>query len=242
MQKLFETFHKQVKNRIEKQNLFHAFGEDSIRYDFAFTASKEYDLKASDIILEQPLPSTQFIPEIKTSNSGQGRKNKKPEFDLRIDPTNKLKQGILAEFSYFRRTPISKNQACPKNHGKLLNDMFRLALLKAYTNTINNPIYSDFSTHKCLLICVTDDEMIDYGIGGRNNTVPILEEYENIDTAFLNTLTKTTNKQLQPMFQDKLNQLNLIVNARTLFRKEEKATLNLAHWATWIWEVNFKLK
>lgn len=241
MKAFYNTFHEQVKKRIEKYNQFHAFGEDSIRYDFAFTASKAFDLTASDIILEQPLPPTQFIPKVETNKDGRGRKKYKPEFDLRIDPTNKLSQGILAEFSYFRCTQISENQPCTKNHGKLLNDMFRLALLKAYTNSDNNPIYSDFSNYKCLVICVTDDEMIDYGFGGRYNTVPISKTYPAIDATFLSTLSKTTFNQVQPMFKDRLNELNLTVNAENEFRREEEATLDLPKWATWIWEVNIEL-
>ncbi|EMQ95557.1 hypothetical protein D778_02391 [Xanthomarina gelatinilytica] len=241
MQKFYETFHELVKKRVEKYNAFNVFGEDSIRYDFAFTAVNTYNLTSIDVILEQPMPKTQFINQIQINNQGQGRKNKKPEFDLRIDPKNKLKQGIIAEFAYFRRTAISKNQARPKNHGKILNDMFRLALLKHYTNEENDTLYSDFSKYKCLLVCVTDDEMIDYGIGGRNNTVPIQVDYPSIDSAFLNTLTITSNKQIQPMFKDKLTDLNLIVNAKRVFCKEEASTINLPKWVTWIWEVDYSI-
>ncbi len=241
MQKFYETFHELLKKRIEKYDAFNVFGEDSIRYDFAFTAVNTFNLTSVDVVLEQPMPKTQFINQIKTNNQGQGRKNNKPEFDLRIDPKNNLDQGIIAEFAYFRRTAISDNQACPKNHGKILNDMFRLALLKHYTNEENDPLYSDFSKYKCLLVCVSDDEMIDYGIGGRYNTIPIQKDYPSIDSAFLNTLSLTTNKQLKSMFKAKIESLNITVRATRRFCKEETSTINLPKWVTWIWEVDYNV-
>ncbi|HAT66709.1 MAG TPA: hypothetical protein DCS66_19320 [Flavobacteriaceae bacterium] len=227
MNELFNQFHNNVLQRINRYQKLYYFGEDSIRYDFYQSALNYYNLDTTDLILEQNIPNTQFV----------GNPNDRPEYDLRIDSNEYLDFGILCEFAFFRLTENNQNLPRPKLHGKLLNDIFRLSLLKHYNNAGNNPIYNNFNNYKCFMICVTDNEMINYGQG--NNVVQIQEEYI-LNNDFLNQLSDTCRDQIQPRFQNKVNELNLIPTAKRVFEQIVPQNANTPLWCTWIWEVDYR--
>ncbi|PVW11876.1 hypothetical protein [Marixanthomonas spongiae] len=227
MYELFNLFHNKVLQRINRYQKLYYFGEDSIRYDFYQSALICYNLNTTDLILEQNIPNTQF----------EGNPNERPEYDLRIDPNEYLKNGILGEFAFFRLTENNRNLPRPKLHGKLLNDIFRLSLLKHYNNAENNPIYANFNDYKCFMICVTDDEMINYGQG--NNVIQIQEEYD-LNNDFINQLSTTCSSQIQTRFLNKANNLNIIPTARKVFEQIEPENANTPLWCTWIWEVDYR--
>ncbi len=239
MQNFYILFHNQVKNRVNRHNTFTAFGEDSIRYDFYHTAIRYFKLNPIDLIIEQPLPTVQFDQKDRDGNIlKQGRHHDKPEFDLRIDPKNKLDKGLIVEFAFFRKTKISKNQDKPGRHGKLMNDIHRLALLKHYKNIENDPTYTDFSKYLCLLVCITDEEMINYG-HNRKGTIPIQPEY-NLTKNYLDRFPKSVNIKIEKRFADKVNDLRIIPIAKEIFKKTEKVNYRIPGWCTWIWEINYK--
>jgi hypothetical protein len=241
MNTLFNDFHQQVKRRTNKFGNFYSFGEDSIRYDFYHTAVSTFGLNPEDIILEQAIPSTQFSPKVRDlSTLKQGRHEDKPEFDLRIDPNGTLERGILAEFAFFRRTERSENQDRSGRFGKLLNEIHRLALLKNYSNENANRTYADFSSYRCLLVCVTDDEMMDYGtfIGGQK--VGIIDEFR-LSKEFLSSMGKTIRDKIDRKFTQKVDALTIIPTAKRVFDIEEPKTSTLPRWATWVWEVDYQL-
>lgn len=242
MDDFFLLFHNQVKHRINKFKKLYAFGEDSIRYDFYQTAVTYFHLSPTDLILEQAIPPSQFTPkERNVTVSKQGRHTDKPEFDLRIDACKHLKKGIIVEFAYFRETEKSNNQAKTKNHGKLLNDIFRLALLKHFRNDKNESIYKDFSDYLCLLVCVTDDEMIKYGHNKRGKeSISIQDEYK-LTCNFINELPKTARNTINKMFSQQIENFKITPTAKRVFKQIEPATIDTTKWATWIWEVDFNI-
>ncbi|WP_344712345.1 hypothetical protein [Winogradskyella damuponensis] len=243
MNELFRLFHKQVKERISKYIRFYSFGEDSIRYDFYHTALNFYNLKPTDLILEQAIPQTQFTEKKRDKkNQKQGRHKDKPEYDLRIDANSSLKNGILAEFAFFRQTEISNSQDRTARHGKLLNEIHRLALLKHFNNQDNNPIYKDFTNYKCLLICVTDSEMINYGRNERGRKAePIQKEYQ-LSEEYLADFPDTIRKAIDEKFSKQIKKFNIIPTAKLIFEQNEIANNETPNWVTWIWEVDFKNK
>ncbi len=242
MEGLYNAFHNQVKQRIIKYKLMYSFGEDSIRYDFYHTAITHFNLSATDLILEQAIPPSQFTPkkrEIKVLKPG--RYVDKPEFDLRIDATEHLKKGILVEFAYFRKTEISQNQDKTGRHGKLMNEIHRLALLKHFKNKEYKEIYKDFSEYLCLLVCVTDDEMINYGHNVRGKKpISIQNDYELTDD-FLKKFPDTTKNSINKMFLQQIENYKIIPTAKRVFEKIEPSNDKTPKWATWIWEVDFKV-
>lgn len=241
MEQLFLEFHNQVKERIAKFNNFYSFGEDSVRYDFYYTVLNLYGLKPTDIILEQPIPSIQFTAkERDLTILKQGRHIDKPEFDLRIDSNKLLEHGILAEFAFFRKTEISDNQDKSARHGKIMNEIHRLALLKNYKNLDNNPVYNDFSNYKCLLICITDFEMIDYGLGSRGRKAIPVQDYYRLNTEYLDKFPKTITDCIDEKFLNKVRSLEIIPTAKRIFNKIENATYVTPKWATWVWEISYE--
>ena len=243
MEEFYNEFHKQVKQRIERYKNLYSFGEDSIRYDFYHTVLTYFKLSPTDLILEQAIPQSQFTPKDRdTKTFKQGRHIDKPEFDLRIDASNNLKYGLLVEFAYFRKTEISKNQPKPGRHGKLMNEIHRLALLKHFRNKENDEIYKDFSNYLCLLVCVTDYEMINYGHNGRGKKpIPIQKEYE-LTNDFIMKFPDTAKKSINELFSQQVKNLNIIPTAKKVFEKVEPSNGTTPKWATWIWEVDYKLE
>lgn len=235
MDDFYILFHNQVKTRINKYKKLNYFGEDSIRYDFYQTVVTYFHLSPTDLILEQAIPPSQFTPKKRDGAiSKQGRHTDKPEFDLRIDACKHLKKGIIVEFAYFRETEKSNNQAKTKNHGKLLNDIFRLALLKHFRNDKNESIYKDFSDYLCLLVCVTDDEMINYGHNVRGKKpISIQNDYE-LTYNFLNKFPNTAKKSIDEMFSQQIENFKIIPTAKRVFEQIELATIDTPKWATWI--------
>ena len=241
MEDFYNTFHQQVKSRIEKYQKLYSFGEDSIRYDFYHSALNFFKLSPIDLILEQAIPDTQFTAKERDRDAlKQGRHSDKPEFDLRIDNNTNLENGLIVEFAYFRKTEISLNQDKTGRHGKLLNEIHRLALLKHFQNKENKTIYKDFSNHLCLLVCVTDNEMINYGhnIRGRK-PIPIQKDYE-LTEEYISNFPDTVRNSINEMFSQKVRELNIIPTANRIFSKVENGNNTTPKWATWIWEVNFK--
>ena len=243
MEEFYNQFHEQVKERINAFGKMYHFGEDSIRYDFYHTAIKYFNLSPSNLILEQAIPPSQF--QQKDRDFGklkQGRHSDKPEFDLRIDQCNHLNQGVIVEFAYFRSTEISMNQDKTGRHGKLMNEIFRLALLKNYTNVNGDLLYNDFSKYKCLLVCVTDSEMINYGnnVRGRQS-IPIQEKYR-LDDSFISKFPQTARNAIKDIFYNKTKELNIIPIATRVFEKyETPSNETSSKWGIWIWEIDFSI-
>ena len=132
------------------------------------------------------------------------------------------------------------NQDKTGRHGKLLNEIHRLALLKHFSKNDKKESYKDFSNYLCLLICVTDDEMINYGhnIRGRK-PIPIQDDYE-LTADYISKFPDTVTKSINEMFSQKVKELNIIPTANKIFDKVENRNTTTPKWATWIWEVNFQ--
>ncbi len=241
MKDLILKFHAFIKEKIERYKNLYAFGEDSIRYDFYHAALNLFNLTPSDIILEQALPSSLFTAKERdiTMRTKQGRSLEKPEFDLRIDPIKQLQSGLLAEFAFFRSTETAHHQAKSQRHGKLMNEMFRLALLKSYKNDNGEFIYKDFSKFRCLLICVTDSEMIDYGYNDRGpRAIPIQAKYE-LSEDYLKKFPKTITGSIDDKFLSKAKTLKIVPVATRIYEFNEPAKSITPKWATWVWEVSY---
>lgn len=239
MKEFFNLFHHQVKHRFEKFGSLHMIGEDSIRYDFFYTLMKHYKLETSDIILEQAFPSSlDFQKPENNKEPKQGRRGFKPELDLRVDPLGELKQGLLAEFSFFKETQKASNQPRTTKHGKLMNDIFRLALLKSIKSTDADKKENDFSLHRCILVCVSDAEMINYNRKSKNGN-SLQMEYE-LSEKYLEESPLTTQNQIKNHFKTKAQNLGITPVAKQIFYRQEEAQDDLPVWCTWIWEVDYK--
>ena len=154
---LIDDFERLLIDRIDYFQNFINFGEDSIRYDLFASLINIFNLKPHEILLEQAIPPTQFVNKEKASNQGRGRHEYKPEVDLIVFPTQYLKTGIVCEFAFFRKTEKSENQDKTGKHGKLLNEIYRLSLMKNHL---------DYKNFNHFLICITDNEMMNYGKEG----------------------------------------------------------------------------
>jgi len=232
MNTLFNLYQSFLSSRIQTLGSFTEFGEDSIRYDFYTSLMKVYKLEPHQMLLEQPIPKSQFEQSKREIIKGRGRKEDKPEYDLRVNAGGELKQGLITEFGYFRNPEIASNQDKPGKHGKLLNEIFRLALLKNY---------QPYSNYRCLFICVTDSEMIKYGTHGVRGpkAIPIQEDYFLNDT-FLNTLTDTARNKIEDRFYNKAKELNIIPTATRVININNPASPKIDQWQIWAWEVNYK--
>ena len=238
MNDLFLIFQNLVATRLHSCGSFTSFGEDSIRYDFYTALMRQYGLDPHQIILEQPIPPSQFEQRQRLGIGGRGRHEDKPEFDLRVDPTNELPYGILAEFAYFRK-PQNATLDVSGAYGKILNEMHRLALLKHYRNLEPTYGYADFSDYKCLLICVTDSVMLDYGNGtrGRKPAHNILDVFQ-LDQEFLSPpLANVIIESIEPRFANKARTLNIVPTGNRIYNAQNH--LGNQKWSIWIWEVDY---
>ena len=127
MDELFELYRTFLADRLEAHGSFTSFGEDSIRYDFYAAIMRLYGLEPYQIILEQPIPPSQFEQRVREVARGRGRHEDKPEFDLRVDPVGLMNEGLIVEFGYFRTPEFASNQDKSGKHGKL---WFQILLLK----------------------------------------------------------------------------------------------------------------
>jgi hypothetical protein len=223
---LFQEFSNQFQDRISHFKNFNSFGEDSIRYDFFNSVIQTFNLRPYELLLEYPIPNSQFEQKTLKQESGRGRHEYKPEVDLLIHPTKELRNGLIAEFAYFRKPEKATNQDKTGKHGKILNEVFRLSLMKHHTS---------FRNYNCYLICVTDSEMINYGKPGSRGSAPIgiLDEYQ-LDEYFLQSLKSTALGKIDRKFINKANQLNITPIAKRTTIKSSNF-----NWEIWIWEVNF---
>lgn len=239
MNDLFQIFQTYVASRLNAHGSFTSFGEDSIRYDFYIALMRFYNLEPHQIILEQAIPETQFLQrERNIQELRQGRHKDKPEFDLRVDPTNELQNGILAEFAFFRK-PQNATLDVSAAYGKILNEMHRLALLKHYRNLEQLPEYANFREYKCLLICVTDTVMLDYGnsIRGKKPAYNILDSFQ-LDQEFLAPpLANTIIKSIEPRYLKMVRNLNITPTGNRIYNNQDLC--GNMNWAVWIWEVDF---
>lgn len=234
LKEFFNKFHRQVKKRLEKFKQFSKFGEDSIRFDFYYTAIETFELDPVDLRLEEPIPSSQFMKKEEQQEAKPGRYSYKPKIDLRIDRSEPkdLPFDILVEFAFFRRTEKSEMQDRSGRHGKLMNEMFRLALFKENRY---------FSKYCCLLILVTDKEMLKYGrnkIGRKAE--PISKEYK-LDSEYLNKFPKSVKEKIKTRYKEKADELDIIPTANTIYEKEEEKE-EIGKWKTWIWEIKYQKK
>ena len=239
MDNLFNRFHTLVQTRINYLQDFCAFGEDSIRYDFYYALMQQYNLLPHQIILEQAIPKSQYIQkERNLIELKQGRHEDKPEFDLRVDGTNNLQNGLLCEFAFFRNPLIGKLDVSGA-YGKILNEIHRLALLKHYRNIPNLDGYKDFSKYKCLMVCITDSGMLEYGNGkrGRKPAYLVQDRYK-LDDQFLSPpLANVIIDAVDARFRMKAMQLKIIPTAERIYNRVEN--FEESKWGIWIWEVDY---
>ena len=225
---LLDNFERLLIDRIKFFKNFTSFGEDSIRYDFFASLMKTFDLKPHEILLEQAIPETQFVNKEKTAELGRGRHDYKPEVDLIVYPSKFLNIGIVCEFAFFRKTVKSENQDKTGRHGKLLNEIYRLSLMKHHTN---------FNSLHHYLICITDDEMINYGKEGTRGSTPIaINDNYLLNDEFLNQLKQTARSKIDDKFYIMTKNLEITPIAKRVYRKEFSEP---SKWAIWIWEVNY---
>jgi hypothetical protein len=229
MEKIFDQFFDNVSKRLDYQKDFTKFGEDSVRYDFFHAIQTVCQMDPHFFYLEHPFPETEFVRKKKIKKTGRGRKDEKPEFDLRIDARELLKKGIVAEFGFFRKPEIGKVDVTG-NMGKLLNESSRLSLLKNY---------KDYLNHKALLIIVTDLAMINYGGNTRGRKPGVLITDEMLfDDILISKFNNTIKNKLKIGFKKKMDEYNFSPKAKRIFNKEyvdEKT--KKTKWAIWIWEI-----
>lgn len=231
MDELFELYQTFLAARLQAHGSFTSFGEDSIRYDFYAAIMRLYGLEPHQIILEQPIPPSQFEQRVREVARGRGRHEDKPEFDLRVDPVGLMNEGLIVEFGYFRTPEFASNQDKPGKHGKLLNELFRLALLKHFRL---------YNNHRCFFICVTDSEMINYGAHGVQGPQALsIQNNYVLDENFLNRLSDTSRNKIQERFYNKARELNIIPTARRIKLINNPANNIIGQWQIWVWEVNF---
>jgi hypothetical protein len=230
-EKLLKEFEVLLKERINYFKNFTSFGEDSIRYDFFASLMRTYDLKPHEILLEQAIPESQFVNKDKSVSLGRGRHDYKPEVDLIVPRLGLLQTGIVCEFAFFRGTEKSENQDKTGRHGKLLNEIYRLSLMKNYCD------YNEFNHY---LICITDNEMMNYGKEGTRGSTPIaISDSYSLDDNFLNQLKQTARTKIDDKFYNMTKKLGITPIAKRVHKKEFKDDKS-ADWAIWIWEVDYR--
>lgn len=217
---LLDNYWSLLKQRIENFKLS-SFGEDTIRYDFCFSAIKTLGIEPFEVQLEVEIPGELFIHGSKPEKPKQGRHERKPEMDLMVD-------NYVCEFAFFRKQ--KSTQPATKNHGKLINDMIRLAMYKTLSD----------NTKSHYMVCLTDSHMIKYGQPSEGKrgpkATPIQEEYI-IDKGFLRTLPRIAMKPIQEQgFWGKAVELDIIPEAKRIYSKT--ATINDQEFALWVWEIS----
>jgi hypothetical protein len=228
MKKLISEFEKLFTERIEHFENFNSFGEDGIRYDFFNAVMNTYNIKPYQLQLEYPIPNTQFENKVNKETTGRGRHEFKPEVDLLIKPYENLQDGMIVEFAYFRKPEKAQNQDKTGKHGKILNEIFRLALMKNF---------EEFKDYKCYLICVTDDEMINYAKEGTRGATPIgIQDEYILSNDFLMKFKKTAYDKIDEKFKNQIVKLEITPTAKRIFNIVSTKKLN---WGIWIWEVSF---
>ena len=234
MEKVFDYFFENVKKRLSYQRSFTQFGEDSIRYDFFTALQEELKIEPYLFYLEHPFPETEFIKTKIKRESGQGRNDEKPEFDLRVDSTKLLSEGIVAEFGFFREPIIGKLDVSGAM-GKILNESSRLCLLKNF---------KDYKNHKALLIIVTDETMIYYGKPNKNGKKKrgakpkvLIEDEISVNNTILSSVGKTIKKTIKEGFTLKLDEYKITPIAKRIYSRIELDPISNKEWGIWIWEI-----
>jgi hypothetical protein len=237
MENIFDCFFENVKKRLRYQKNFTQFGEDSIRYDFFNAIQTICNIEPHYFYLEHPFPETEFIKTKIHRESGQGRIDEKPEFDLRIDSTKLLTEGIVAEFGFFRE-PIIGSLDVSGAMGKILNESSRLCLLKNY---------KDYKNHKALLITVTDETMIYYGKpdkDGKKKRGPqpkvVIEDEILIDNKLLSLAAVTIKDSIKLGFKMKMDEYKITPKAKRIYNRIEIDPISNKEWGVWIWEIDCK--
>lgn len=241
MNELFENFQELVRTRLHYCGNFQSFGEDSIRYDFHIALQRQYQLQPHHIILEQAIPPTQFYQSPNQNGPRRrGRQEKKPEFDMRVDPVGQLPFGILAEFAFFRDPPIGTLDVTG-SIGKIMNEIHRLALLKHFNNQPPIRGYNNFNNYRCLLICISDAKMIHYGAPGVQGPQPtvVIEDHYVLNNDFLDILSVTAKSKIEDNFLTKVRQLDITPTACRFINLHSEAVNNFPEWSVWAWEISY---
>jgi len=235
MDQVFDFYFNILKARIDSQT-FQGFSEDSVRFDFCFSIlSTSKELSNTNFILEEPMPKGTYKPVVSAKErlSRQGRHDNKPEYDLSINPCSIMQHGLIAEFSFFRKGAISDVQALSKLHGKLINDIYRISLLK---------YHKPYREYPCYVICLTDSGMMNYGYGSRGReAIPIQEEYD-FRLFSIDTLPATIRNSINDMFTIRTKELSIVPTAKRVYTKVETVNSINEPWTLWIWEVGFENK
>jgi hypothetical protein len=237
MEKIFDQFFDNVSKRLDYQKDFTKFGEDSVRYDFFHAIQTVCQMDPHFFYLEHPFPETEFVRKKKIKKTGRGRKDEKPEFDLRIDATKSLTKGIVAEFGFFRE-PITAEPDSTGSMGKILNEISRLCLLKNY---------KDYKEHKALLIIVTDEKMIYYGKpykdGKKKRGIQpkvLIEDEIIVNEKLLSLLGVTMKKSIKQGFTKRLDKYKITPIAKRIYSRIELDPISNKEWGIWIWEIECK--
>ncbi len=234
MEQLFEEFRELLNSRIRHHSGFTEFGEDSVRLDFCISLVKTLHIQPYQISLERPIPKGQFTPSPKKKEtpSARGRQEDKPEIDLVVDPLDNLANGLVVEFAFFRKSLQAANSPQTKQHAKLMNDILRLSLMKEY---------KDYRNYQHLMICLSDEEMIDYGATGKRGpkAMPIQKEY-NFNEALLKQLLERKTLQFDPRFESMAKTKCIEAKAKLIYHSLTKSEGDISKWVIWIWEVGFE--
>jgi hypothetical protein len=215
-QKYKELFHKRYQE-VSVLDL----AEDSVRYDFFLALQQEKGLEPWQINLEYPLTEDTYVSALHRNS----KRKEKPQVDLMVN-TQSLK--LSAEFGFFRRNSnIDASIKVTENTFKMLNDFIRLA------------IHSHITGAKSYFVCVADAKMLEYQLG--NNLVPRFpgEKYtfKHEDIKSMVDEYKSAKKEINSKFLNKLQQLDLTVEAKLVFYPEITTNRNSLKTQILIWEI-----
>ena len=113
-----------------------------------------------------------------------------------------------------------------------------MALLKQYDNQDSDTRYTDFANYKCLLICVTDEVMLNYGQGTRGKKPLLIQDEYILNNRNIELYPPNIKSKIQDKFRLKTNELNIIPNAKRI--KNLQIQFLNRPWGIWAWEVNFQ--
>lgn len=193
-------------------------GEDSVRYDFFLALQEVKKLNTYDIHPEFPICEYAYIPR----NHINSKRKEKPQIDLWVK-TNKL--NIACEFGLFRQNSNIDGSINKTNRTfKMLDDFLRLFLKCHFTGA------------KGYFICVADSKMLGHQL--RNKLLnPFPAVHYTFDNFELNKIIGTTKNYLDERFVNKLNELQLNVNACLIFNEQINSPINTLETRILVWEI-----
>lgn len=219
MEELFNNFTELYTKR---SSLIHTtqMGEDSIRYDFFVSLMKTFGLNAWEIIIEQPIHSSAFIPNF---NQRSYRKEK-PLIDLCVP-----KKGLefCVEFGSFRQNSNELGDINKTGRlSKMFNDFIRVAL------------HTFFSGLDGYFVCVADKKILGHHLRSKLFPPFPAEEYL-INNELIMKYTETVKNKIDKRFINQLIKLNIDVKAKLIYNHLIETKLNLIETRVLIWKIEF---